>query len=694
MVCAALAELAIPVVVSQAIAAATSGGGEGARVAFVSAAKRLLVISLAFAAFSGARGFSFSVVNQRLVRRLRERLFVSVSNQTIEYFDGNEVGILTSRLGADCTAVARGVCTNVNVLARNALQVLVGGAYLTSLSPQLAAASALASAALWLVTQRYGRFSRRAARALQDATASANAVAEEAFALARTVRNAGAERIEAARYHARVAAMNDVVVRQSAAYGLYVVFSNSLYHLSKAAALLAAGALSLGLFGMPTSVSAEALTTFVMVLELVLWSSLAVADEWPLVCEALGAGERVLALVGAPPAPQLGHGRVPDRPLEGLVQLIGVSYQYADRPPALHDVSLTLKPGTTVALVGGSGSGKSTLAALLTRLYDPSAGRVMVDGIDLRELDAAWFRTQLGVVSQEPRLFTDSIAGNIAYGCAAATREDVEAAARAANAHDFIAALPLGYETRVGSGGLSGGQRQRIAIARALVRNPALLVLDEATSALDSESEALVQAALDAAMDGGGGRSKRTCLVIACVPARAARGRRRAYAPRHSRRHRLSTVRRADVIVVLEAGRIVEQGTHWQLLVRRRLLRPNRVPDSPTAQRVWPLRHDGCAKLCAVREGDGGRRPSPVVCVAVRGAGGGRRRGDGGGAFGAAFGGAGPGAGARSDDRIEGRDERKRGEYFVLPLKPRRAVTTPAPVPTHASPRACRSWTA
>ena len=547
MVAAALAELAIPVLVSQAIAVATSGAAaEGAQVAFVQASQRLMALSLAFGVLSGARGYCFSVANQRLVRRLRERLFSTILNQPISYYDRTDVGVLTSRLGADTNAVARAVCTNVNVLARNLLQVFLGGCFLVILSPQLAAASALASALLWAVTLRYGRFSRRSARALQDATAAANVVAEEAFSLSRTVRASGTEATESGRYASQVRQLFDIQVRQSAAYGLFVVSSNSLYHVSKAAALLAAGALSLGAApsGLASVVTAQTLTTFVMVMEVVLWSSLAVADEWPAVCEALGAGERVLALVSAPPAPQLSAGRIPEKPLEGLIQLVGVSYQYKNRPMSLHEVCLTLKPGTTVALVGTSGSGKSTLASLITRLYDPTEGRVMVDGIDLRDLDAAWFRSQLGVVNQEPRLFSDTIARNIAYGLPLATQEEIEAAARAANAHDFICALPQGYHTRVGPSGLSGGQKQRIAIARALVRKPALLVLDEATSALDSESEALVQSALDAAMEGGGQR-RRTCLVIA---------------------HRLSTVRRADVIVVLEEGRVVEQGSHYQLL--------------------------------------------------------------------------------------------------------------------------------
>jgi ATP-binding cassette subfamily B (MDR/TAP) protein 9 len=544
MVAAALAELSIPMFLSRAIAAATSGGGAS----FTSAVRTLAFLALAFGALSGARGASFSVVNQRLVRRLREQLFSALLRQPVSFFDTHDVGELTSRLGADAAAVARAVCTNVNVLARNALQVVIGSALLAALSPPLALAAAGVTVLLWAVTERYGRFSRRAARALQDATAGANRVAEEAFSLARTVRASGTEDAEGARYGTHVAAMHDINSRQSAAYGIYVSASNSLYHLANAAALALAGAAAMS--GGAAGLSAETLTTFVLYVELVLCAALAVSDQWPAICDALGAGERVLALAAAPPAPLLAPGVLPTAPSSGAVQLRDVWFSYPGRPPALCGVSLALRPGETVALVGTSGSGKTTLAALLQRLYDPTSGEVLLDGVPLTSLDATWFRRQLGVVSQEPRLFSDTVCNNIAYGLPDATPAAVQAAARAANAHDFIMSLPKGYDTMVGAGGLSGGQKQRIAIARALVRNPALLILDEATSALDAESEALVQAALDGAMRGAGGEGgrRRTCLVIA---------------------HRLSTVRRADRIVVLHGGAVAEEGTHDELVRRK-----------------------------------------------------------------------------------------------------------------------------
>lgn len=210
---------------------------------------------------------------------------------------------------------------------------------------------------------------------------------------------------------------------------------------------------------------------------------------------------------------------------------------------ALDGVTLAIPAGRLTALVGLSGSGKSTLIALIQRLYDPGEGAVLLDGMDLRTLDSTWFRSRIGVVSQEPQLFHMTVAENIALGCPWATRGDVERAARLANAHDFIAALPQGFDTPVSDKLLSGGQRQRVAIARALVRDPALLILDEATSALDAESEAAVQEALDRAMRTPG----RTIIVIA---------------------HRLATVRNADEILVLSGGRLAEQGRHSALMRR------------------------------------------------------------------------------------------------------------------------------
>ncbi|HEX6912646.1 MAG TPA: ABC transporter ATP-binding protein, partial [Longimicrobium sp.] len=262
----------------------------------------------------------------------------------------------------------------------------------------------------------------------------------------------------------------------------------------------------------------------------------------------LAAADRAFELLDAPVEVFDQPGALPVDAFREAVRFEGVGFEYAPGSPVLRDIEMSIRPGEVVALVGPSGAGKSTLADLLPRFYDPTSGRITLDGRDVRTLKLKDLRALLGIVTQETILFHDTVRANIAYGRNDATQAEVEAAARAANAHEFISQLPERYDTVLGEKGtrLSGGQRQRIAIARALLRNPPILILDEATSALDTESERLVQQAIEELM------AHRTVLVIA---------------------HRLSTVRRADQIVVVDAGRIVERGTHDELVARGGLYR-------------------------------------------------------------------------------------------------------------------------
>jgi ATP-binding cassette subfamily B protein len=292
------------------------------------------------------------------------------------------------------------------------------------------------------------------------------------------------------------------------------------------------------------TMTAGALTAFLVYTLLIAMGLGTLAEIWAEAMRGLGAAERVFQLIDRAPVMALRGGRRPER-VAGRLAYEDVHFSYPARPDTevLHGVDLLVEPGEVVALVGPSGAGKSTLGSLLVRLYDPSGGRLTLDGIDLRDLDPSWLRSQVGVVSQEPILFSTTIVENVRYGRPGASDAEVRAALGNANALPFVLGFPDGLETRVGERGqqLSGGQKQRIAIARAILKDPRLLLLDEATSALDAESEALVQEALSRLMRG------RTSIVIA---------------------HRLSTVIGADRVVVIDGGRVVEAGRHAALVTQ------------------------------------------------------------------------------------------------------------------------------
>jgi ABC-type multidrug transport system fused ATPase/permease subunit len=290
--------------------------------------------------------------------------------------------------------------------------------------------------------------------------------------------------------------------------------------------------------------TAGALTAFLVYTLFIAMGLGTLADIWAEAMKGLGAAERVFDLTARTPEMPVSGGRRLDR-VKGRVGYEGVRFRYPTRPDVevLQGIDLAVEPGQVVALVGPSGGGKSTMGALLSRLYDPTSGRMTLDGEDIRDLDPAWLRRLVGVVSQEPVLFSTTIAENVRYGRPEATDAEVREALRAANALGFVEGFPDGLSTKVGERGqqLSGGQKQRIAIARALLKDPRILLLDEATSALDAESEALVQDALTMLMRG------RTSVVIA---------------------HRLSTVIGADRVVVVDGGQVVESGAHAELLAR------------------------------------------------------------------------------------------------------------------------------
>jgi subfamily B ATP-binding cassette protein MsbA len=385
----------------------------------------------------------------------------------------------------------------------------------------------------------FGRRLNRISTSFHDQLAEANALADEAIQSIRVVKWFTAEAETVTRYDEAIRLSYTVALRRARVRALFVPFITFVGFGTLALVLWVGGRLVLA-----GDLTPGQLVSFLLYTLVVAGAIGAFTGLYSQIQEELGASRRIFEIleepVEAPAADEVVHIR--DRP--GRVELSGVSFSYPGRVArVVHDVDLEVAPGTTVALVGPSGSGKSTLTQLVARFYDVTDGVVLVDGVDVRQQDLHEMRVQMAAVPQEVQLFSGSIAENLRLAKPDATDEDLEAAAAAANAHDFIVGFPDGYDTLVGERGvqLSGGQRQRVAIARALLADPRILILDEATSSLDAESEALVQDALERLMEG------RTTIVIA---------------------HRLSTVRAADRLVVVVDGQLVEEGTHDELISR------------------------------------------------------------------------------------------------------------------------------
>mmetsp|Transcript_28896 Transcript_28896/g.74144 ORF Transcript_28896/g.74144 Transcript_28896/m.74144 type:complete len:581 (-) Transcript_28896:10-1752(-) len=528
------------------------------------AAYRLGLLALGYGLTSGMRGLIMSIAENRLLLLLRRETFSRMLQQDIAFHDERDVGELTSRLNSDCEAVASGLSLNFNIFLRSGVQLVFGVIYLTYTSWQLSVMLLTVWSVLFFVYTVYGRFARRSSVLRQDKLASLNIVATEALQNVRTLRALGAEGSMIGQYESASERLLFLEHQRAAAYGLYATFYNGLTEGIKAVALATGGGLvARGAIG------AKQLTASMLYVDSVVGSSLAVGGQYRQLMQAIGSSRKVFEYAEMPPSPSVVAAdgatlrRILASEVRGAISFRNVTFSYATRneEPVLKGLNLEIDAGSFTALVGASGSGKSTVASLLQRWYEPDSGEVLLDGVPLRELDPQWLRSLFGVVTQDPRLFSATVWENIAMGLAGvagagsddwtsgededAHREEldrrVHEAAKAAYAHEFILALPQGYDTMVGDVRLSGGQRQRIALARALARRPRILVLDEATSALDRESEAAVQAAISLYLRERGA----TCLVIA---------------------HRLSTVEEADSIVVLEGGQARERGTHKTLL--------------------------------------------------------------------------------------------------------------------------------
>lgn len=505
----------------------------------------LLVLFGVHAGLTWLRHYLMSWLGQRAVAELRRRVFGRLLMLEPGWFHARSTGELVGRLASDVAVVEGVVGTEISMALRNALQLFGGLALLFVENARLTLVMLAVVPPLAVGVVAIGRKIRQRSRAVQDRLAEASARVQEAVGAIETVQAFGREEDEARRYAGGVEAAFEAARRLAIWRGAFMA--------SATFAGFAAIALIVWVGGRAVAageMSGGDLAAFMLYTTMVAIALGSLASLWSSLQRAAGATDRLFEIIDTRPVIR-SPARAADLPAGGgEVRFEGVEHRYPSRPDALvlKGVDLTVRPGETVALVGRSGAGKSTLARLLPRFFDPTGGRVLLDGVDVRRLALEELRCAIATVAQEPVLFGGTLAENIAYGRPDADREAIERAARHAHIHELVASLPDGYETPVGERGvqLSGGQRQRIALARALLADPRVLILDEATSHLDAESEAAIQKALDALLEG------RTALVIA---------------------HRLSTVRRADRIVVLDRGRIVEQGTHASLMAEGGLYR-------------------------------------------------------------------------------------------------------------------------
>ncbi len=499
----------------------------------------LAVFSLQAVAGAG-RYYYFTSAGERIVTRLRSQLYSRIVEQEMAFFDSRRTGELMSRLASDASLLQNAVSVNISMSMRNLGSAVGGLALLIYTSPILALALLACIPPIAFGTALFGKRIRRISREVQDGLAETGIVAEETISGMRTVRAFGKEAFEAARYTTAIERSYQLALKRIRSISGVTALA-SLFGYSAIVGVLWYG----GRLVIEGKMTVGDLTSFILYAMTVAISVGTLGSLWTDFMAATGAAKRVFELLDRESLMAL-HGGFKIERLEGHLAFEGVSFSYPSRPDisVLHGINFRIEPGEVVALVGPSGSGKSTIAALVSRFYDPDQGRLTIDGIDIKLYDSVSLREQIGVVAQDPVLLSATIGANIRYGKASASQAEVEEAARAANAHSFIQDFPQAYDTLVGERGiqLSGGQRQRVAIARAMLKDPRLLVLDEATSALDAESEHLVQEALDRLMQ------SRTTIVIA---------------------HRLSTVRHAHRILVMEAGCIVQVGTHDSLMQNR-----------------------------------------------------------------------------------------------------------------------------
>ncbi|OIP15834.1 MAG: ABC transporter [Comamonadaceae bacterium CG2_30_57_122] len=541
LVLAAAATLAFPLALRQLIDAGLSPSDKGAQVlALRGHFVALFAVAVALGLFSAARFYLVSWLGERVSADLRNAVYSHVLQQSPEFFETTQTGEVLSRLSNDTTLVQTVVGSSLSMGLRNLVMGIGALGVLVWTNPMvmvqvLGMLVLVVWPALW-----FGRRVRKLSRASQDRAADSSALAAEVLNAIPVVQSYTAEAREATRFNRATQGAFEVAVRRTRARSVLVAFiiiatsAALLWGLYQGTQAVLAGRISAGHLGQT------------VVYVIILAGAFAVLGEvYGDLLRAAGATERLMELLASqsPVTSPLNPAIAPVVLTGSAIEFDSLKFHYPSRPDqlALQNFSLNVQAGQTVALVGPSGAGKSTVFQLLLRYYDAQSGCIRLDGVATSSLSLQDLRARIGIVPQDAVIFSSSALENIRYGRPDASVAQVQAAAKAAFADEFIRALPQGYDTFLGERGvrLSGGQRQRIAIARAMLKNPPLLLLDEATSALDAESERMVQAALESAMRG------RTTLVIA---------------------HRLATVQKADRIVVLEHGQVVETGSHAQLV--------------------------------------------------------------------------------------------------------------------------------
>ncbi|NOT75091.1 MAG: ATP-binding cassette domain-containing protein [Cyclobacteriaceae bacterium] len=494
----------------------------------------LLAVLVVQSAFSFIRVYTFSIVSERTLADLRQAIYKKIIWLPMTFFDNRRIGELLSRITSDVGTLQDTFTTTLAELMRQVLVLIIGTTVILILTPKLTLFMVLTFPVLVIGALVFGKFIRKLSKKTQDQLAGTNVIVEETMQSIAVVKSFTNEIFEAARYKKSLAEVVTTAIHAAKYRGLFISFTILALFGGIVGVIWYGGTLV-----QTGEITPGELVTFVFYTMFIGASIAGLGDIYSQVQRSIGASERMLEILDQPDE---NNSTYHSLKLKGAISYDQVEFAYPTRSDitVLKSISISIKPGEKVALVGPSGSGKSTIASLLMRFYPLSHGKILVDGNDITSYGLSAYRENIGIVPQEVILFGGTIRENIAYGNPLSTEEEIHAAATQANAMEFIESFPEKFETLVGDRGvkLSGGQRQRIAIARAILKNPSILILDEATSSLDAKSEQLVQSALEKLME------NRTTIVIA---------------------HRLSTIRKADRILVIKDGQIAESGSHDEL---------------------------------------------------------------------------------------------------------------------------------